>query len=255
MGYIRDTAFILRHDALREHDAWVSMYGLRHGKITGIARGHRRMVGKQIGHMEPLTLAEVMVAEGKRYDKIAVSRVIQPFHDLRSDLPKVVIVSGCLSLIDMLTRPGVADERLYRLLEELFQSVAVLRDAPSGDRAGVFYSWFSLRLLGHLGHVAPFSHCLFCRAELSDDAIGIPSAGGGACSSCKSRVEGDHLILPALTWKLLRVIQGASFEDIASLSATKGAFREANHFVARMLAEIPADGEPHGLRTISSVLA
>lgn len=254
MGYIRDRVFILRHEPLREHDAWISMYGQKYGKIVGIARGHRRPTGKQIGHMEPLVLAEVMVAEGKKYDKVAVSRVIQPFHALRGDLPKVVILSSAFSLADILTRPGVGDERLFRLIQELADSLSALNETPSAERAQLIYSWFALRLLDHLGHIASFDRCISCRGALHEPLYAAPSMGGAVCEACRATLDYFHQPMPAVAWKLLRMIQGASCQDIARVSAPKSVFRQANHFISQVLEQIPADGEPHGFRTIAAVL-
>lgn len=255
MAYIRDRGFVLKHEALREHDAWISIYGERHGKLVGIARGHRRLTGKQIGHMEPLVLAEVMIAEGKQVDKIAVSRVVEPYHGIRKDLSKVVILSSCLSLVDMLTRPGVPDQRIFAHIEELFQLFSGLTDSPSKERAQLFYSWFALRLLSLSGNIASFTDCVICRRELTEPIYPIPKMGGGVCARC-AKAEGleSHDTLP-MTWKLLRLIQGASCEDIASVSAQKALFRQANAVISDMLEFVPADGEPHGFRTISGVLA
>lgn len=255
MTYIRDRVFILRQDSLREYDAWISMYGRRHGKLVGIARGHRRPNGKQRGHMEPLILADVMVAEGRRYDKVAVSRVIEPFHELRGDLTKVVILSSCLSLADMLTRPGVSDERVFDVLHELFTSLSRLQQSPSPERAQLFYGWFTLRLLGLFGHVASFQSCVMCRSALQGEVLALPEMGGGACLNCRGKLERVAEVIPAMSWKLLRMIQGASCEDIASISAPKSVFRDANRFIADVLQQAPADGSPHGFRTISAVLS
>lgn len=255
MAYLRDQVFILRHEPLREHDAWISMFGRKHGKIVGIARGHRKARGKQLGHLEPLVLAEVMVAEGKRYDRVAVSRVVESFHTLRSDLPKVVILSSCLSLADALTRSGVGDERVFLLMEELFQGLDRFQESPSAERGQLFYSWFALRLLGFYGHVASFSTCVSCRCELNEEIFSAPEMSGAICGDCNQKGDQYHEVLSPISWKLLRMVQGASCDDIAHISTSKAVFREANHFISQLLLHVPADREPHGYRTIASMLA
>jgi DNA repair protein RecO (recombination protein O) len=254
MGYVRDRVFILRQEPLAEHDAWISMYGQKHGKMTGIARGHRRSSGKQLGHMEPLVLAEVMVAEGKQYDKIAVSRVVDPLHALRSDLAKTVIAGCCVSLTDMLTRPGVNEVKIFNLLAEVIEALGGMKNEPSHDRAQLFYSWFALRLLSILGHVASFGACVICREPLTGDVFALPDMGGAACEPCGKDLDVAPDRIPTLGWKLLRVLQGASCEDVVYLTADKELFRIANQYLSDMLQGIPTDGDVHGYRTISGIL-
>lgn len=255
MPYIRDRVFILRNESIREQDVRVSMYGMNHGKLVGIARGHRRPAGKQLGHMEPLTVAEVMIAEGKQYDKIAVAHLVEPYYSLHKNLPKVVILSSCLSLADMLTRPGIADMRVYRHMEELFEGLSHLREDPSSERAQLFYSWFALRLFGFFGTVASFSSCVVCRDKESDQMFLSPEMGGLICERCRGDSAKQLEKVSPLARKLLRLLQNASCEDVASISAPRQFFREANGCVSALLAFTPADGEPHGYKTISSVLA
>jgi len=255
MPYIRDRVFILRSEAIREQDVRVSMYGMHYGKLVGIARGHRRPTGKQLGHMEPLTLAEVMIAEGKQYDKVAVASLVDPYYVLRKSLPKVVILSGCLSLTDMLTRPGVSDIRIFRHMEELFEGLSNLHESPSSERAQLFYSWFALRLLGFFGTIASFSSCVVCRKNEYENMFLFPEMGGIVCENCTKQVTRHLDAVSPLARKLLRLLQSASCEDVASISASRLFFREANVCVSALLSFIPADGEPHGFKTISSVLA
>lgn len=222
--------------------------------MVGLARGHRRIGGKQLGHMEPLSLAEVMVAEGKRYDKIAVSRVVNPHYALKSDLTKTVVLSCCASLADVLTRPGISDERIFHLLVETAEAFDHMGSDVSRDRAELLYGWFALRLLDILGHVASFGSCVVCRGELGGDVCAVPQLGGGVCDTCARSVEHESERVEALGWKLLRVLHGASCEDVIFLTASKQHFRSANRYVSDVLQTIPADGEPHGYKTIDGIL-
>ena len=77
MSYIRDRAFVLKRQPFNEHDRKYFLYGRSYGLLIAVARGTSLARSKQAGHLEPFSQSDVMIAEGKFFDKLAVARNIQ----------------------------------------------------------------------------------------------------------------------------------------------------------------------------------
>ena len=76
MPYIRDRVIVLRSESFREHDRRIVMFGLGHGLLSAVARGASAQQAKQGGHIVPFSEAEVLIAKGAAFDKLAVATVI-----------------------------------------------------------------------------------------------------------------------------------------------------------------------------------
>lgn len=220
MPYLRDTAYVLKSEPYREHDAWITLYGREHGKLEAVARGARSWRAKQRGHLEPLAKADVMIAIGASFDKLAVARTLGAQTDLRSGLGAVTMFGAFCDLVDRLTRPGVADPDIFDLLDEL---VAAWRGAirePSPERARFLYAAASLRLLSSLGYDPAFDD-----TACSDDAV-----------------------------RLLRVLRAAPFGFAISVTASVGVLQETCSIIERALERTSLIDRLHGPATITAVL-
>ncbi|MCE9586124.1 recombination protein O N-terminal domain-containing protein [Candidatus Uhrbacteria bacterium] len=224
MPYLRDRVFILKNEPFREHDARVVMYGREHGKLSAVARGVRRMSAKQLGHLEPLTNADVMIAVGQSFDKLAVAQTVMPRTGLREDLGAMAVLGPLAHLVESLTRPGVADLSIYELLEEtadLWQSTDRL---PSPERGRLILAAASLRLLDALGEAPDF------------DLI-------------------DHKDLPEGAMTLLRFMRLRPLRDLLAVTAPSTLFVATSAMVETALERTPLATNLHGPATIYALLA
>ncbi len=220
MPYLRDVAYILKSEPYREHDAWVTLYGREHGKLEAVARGVRSWNAKQRGHLEPLTKADVMIAIGASFDKLAVAHADGAQTDLRSGLGAVTMFGAFCDLVDRLTRPGVADPDIFHLLDELAAAWRGAIREPSPERARFLYAAASMRLLSSLGY--------------------DPAFDGAACSDGASR--------------LLRALRGAPLGFALSVTASVGVLCESCVTIERALERTPLAERPHGPATIAAFL-
>lgn len=149
MPYLRDLVFVLKKEPFREQDRRYYLYGQEYGLLVAVARGASSKKSKQAGHLEPFSVSEVMLAKGKGFDKLAVAKQVRP---PRSGGLTFYTVAGRLSdLVIALIRPGVADERIFFLLEETSECLSDLEAEPSLERARFVFSAASLKLLDLLG--------------------------------------------------------------------------------------------------------
>src|SRR5260221_1125377 len=111
MPYLRDRVIVLKKEPYREQDRRYVMYGREHGLIVAVARGASIPRSKQAGHLEPFSEADVMIAKGVAFDKLAVAKHVGAIHEL--PLLAGYVVCGAFSdLMIRLVRPGIADESL-----------------------------------------------------------------------------------------------------------------------------------------------
>jgi DNA repair protein RecO (recombination protein O) len=220
MSYLRDRVFILKTAPFREHDAWISMYGREHGKLEAVARGIRSWKAKHLGHLEPLTQADVMIAKGTSFDKLAVAQAAEAQCQMRSRLGALVTLGSFAHLVDQLTRPGLADPEIFDLLQELHATWSSTVREPSSERAKLLYSAAAVRLLTMLGYAPSFE-----RADVSDEA---------------------H--------KLLQVLPRTSFSLAVSITAPASVLSEASQAIEAVLRETPLAENAHGPATIVAFL-
>ena len=189
------------------------MYGQEHGLLIAVARGASSPRSKQAGHLEPFSAAEVMIANGRAFDTLAVAIGVKSQKSkVKSPLPFYVILGAFSDLIIKLTRPGIADERIFFLLQEAIETLANLSEPPSPERARFIYAAATLRLL---------------------DCVGFA---------------------PHLDQPLLVFMRRAPLADLLRVTAMRGAFIAACAFVEDALEHTPLEGEPHGGKTVASLL-
>jgi len=99
-------AIILDRQSFREKDLRVIVFTEKFGKKEYIARGAKKPGAKISGHVEPITLASLMVASGKNLDYVATSQGDNFFADIKSDLNKVKLAGRVINLVNSLSKEG-----------------------------------------------------------------------------------------------------------------------------------------------------
>lgn len=223
MSYLRDRAIVLKNEPFREHDCWLTLYGFTYGKLIAVARGVRRLDAKHLGHVEPFTEIEVMIAQGQAFDKLAVATTVQTRLHLRERLGSLVIGGAITSLVERLTQPGSSDPVLYALLQELLDFVEKLPTEPTPERARLLIAASTLRLLDLLGYALQLEACLFCQQPLIEPVWFVPPSGGMACEGCmrdKRRELPQAVALPPQTIRLLRFVRQTDLTTISRVTVS-----------------------------------
>lgn len=224
MAYLRDRVFVLKNEPFREHDARVVMYGREHGKLMAVARGMRKIGAKQLGHVEPLSQADVMIAIGSTFDKLAVAQAVEHRAGLRQDLGAMAVLGPLAHLVEVLTRPGVADVSIYHLLEEATDLWKSTEQLPSPERGRLILAAASLRLLDALGEAPNFE-------------------------------ELDHEDMPDGVMTLLRFMRLRPLKDLLAITAPSTLFVATSAVVETAVERAPLATRLHGASTIYALLA
>lgn len=217
--YLRDTAIILKSEPFREYDARVTMYGARHGKLVAVARAGKRFGSRALGHLEPFSEVEVMIAKGSSFDKLAVATLVRPRLALRERLSTLAIAGALVHLIDRLTHLEAGDIAIFYLLKETVDLAEGSTEEPSSERSRLLLAGASLKLLDVLGYAPQFD----------------PS-------------------LHPLTLRVLRFLRARPLKEILGLTASLELFQTVSSTVEAALEHTPLSAEPHGVATVMALV-
>lgn len=258
MSYLRDVAIVLRHEPYREHDGWVTMYGREHGKLVAVARGVRKPSAKHLGHLEPLARAEIMIAKGAAFDKIAVARRLSPHRGLQAGIGGWSVGGAFVDFLDQVTRPGIADPDVYDTAVALFDALDVMPEHPTPMRALSLYATGILKTLASLGYAMDAEACMGCRAILREQSWWSGREASMFCVNCmreRRRTDQTLELLPADVPKILRFLSSAPFTDVLRLTAESASLSAASRTVLSLAerAGLRLDGAQEERFTLLSV--
>lgn len=222
MAYLRDRAIILKKEPFREQDRRYTLYGKEHGLLVAVARGSSLQRSKQAGHLEPFSEAEVMIAKGAAFDKLAVARTIASAARVPPRLPSYAILGAFFDLVISLNRPGVSDHRIFDLVCEMRDACTTLPAEISPERARLLLSAATLKLLDLLGFAPPF---------------------------------GDDAGLSAQSVTLLKFLRRFSLADALRVTAATDVLNAASARIEDAVSHTPLEKPPHGPSTLRFLLA
>lgn len=181
-------AIILSRRDFREYDQIISAYTKERGKIEALARGVKKITSKNAAHLEPFCLVVIDVAKGKELDHVTKALPVHSFAAIRSDWHKSMAAGFVVSFVDMITRTGQPDRRVWQLLEHWLRHVerAKVMDVLMIDR-------FVIQLFDCLGMRPILDRCVISGVsfrELAHEEVagamkekaGLYFAGGGLVS-------------------------------------------------------------------------
>ena len=70
------TAIILKRTNFSEADRLITIFTKKHGKLTLIAKGIRKLTSRKKGHLELFTLAQLQIAKTKSIDIITEAATV-----------------------------------------------------------------------------------------------------------------------------------------------------------------------------------
>ena len=208
----RCEAVILSYTPLGEADLLVSMYTQDQGKVRAVGKGARRSTSKLVGHLEPLTVVKMSLANGRSMDVISQAEVIHSFSELKGDLTGI---SKGLYLAEMVDGFGAEDSPNPGLYQLMIDTLTVLQADPELEMPLRFFEFHLLQVSGLMPELY---HCVECRTELEPDAHRFsPNVGGTLCLDCNP--EDAHLRpLSLRALKVLRFMDRSGILEASKLN-------------------------------------
>ncbi|MFH1598443.1 MAG: DNA repair protein RecO [Patescibacteria group bacterium] len=207
---------ILKRKDIGESDRLVTIYTYDLGKVEARATGARKIQSKLASHLEPFFCVNLMIAHGKRFDRIASARIIVPYAKIRQDSNLINSGASLLRLVDELTKTKHRDVFIYNLLKK---SLAFLNDNKIDPIFLVHL--FALKLLSHLGYQPEVRVCLQCHKKLAaGNHLFSLNKGGVICASC-GRGQKSLIPLNKQSITLLRLMLDKKLDYLARLRFNK----------------------------------
>ena len=192
-SYLTTNTIVLRHDTFREKDRRVLLYTETRGKMEAVARSALAVCSKLAGHIEPLSLVRVMIAQGRVFDHIAGAVLVNPFKYLRRNFRAYTCASFICEATYRLIKPEEPDGYIYHELTDALHKLNTSLHAASTDdfwwrtpEGGIalVYIW---RLLAQLGYKPELTYCIICKTA-KDSAYFDCDHGGYVCDVCARTV-------------------------------------------------------------------
>ncbi len=176
MALYRDEAVVLRTYKLAEADRIVVLFSRGRGKVRAVAKGVRRTRSKFGSRLEPGSIVELQLYEGRNLDIITQAERVVAFTNLRSNLDSYGRAALLLEIIDAAVAEGEANPALYKML------TGALREL---ERAGnpLVVPTFVAKFLVLEGVQPLVDACVRCGSSADLVAIQIHE-GGVLCSNC-----------------------------------------------------------------------
>ncbi|MFZ6014898.1 MAG: DNA repair protein RecO [Patescibacteria group bacterium] len=254
MSYIRDEVIVLKKMPFREYDRQYVLYGKDYGLLIAVARGSMKIQAKQAAQLEPLHFADVMIAKGKAYDHLAVAISAGKDHKLKN-LSSYAAAGAFADFCLHLLRPGVADDRIFELWEELLRTLSKLDAELSSLRAELVYAAAVLKFLDLLGYGPMLKICGACgQVAGPTDVFYAPDHNGLICQDCQPKQNQALIRLEARAVVLLGFLRTASLSDVLRVTAPIAMLQTVIALTREISKHAPFEFEPHGFRSIAELI-
>lgn len=237
MSTYKTRAIILNKKPWRENDILYSLYTENFGKVRAVARGAKKITSKLASHLEPLMITDLMIAKSKGIDKIAGGSLVRDFCLLKSNLPKLILASQAVELVDNMIELEQGEQRVFNLLERFF---IFLNDDRFKEDSGLLKAKaslkvFSLQLLDLLGYTPELYDCVHCKFEMDEKENFFHSKEGGLlCNKC-SQLFIDRQEISVNTIKFLRLMLISDLGEIEKINLDESLFKEIERVIDSFL--------------------
>ncbi len=123
----------------------VTFFTKDYGKVTAIAKGAKRPTSKFGGRLEPFTLLELSIAEGRNLDILSQCETIDNFQEIRNNQSYLKLGLYFLRIIYKASEDKQKNPNLFKLV---VLSLQKLRDKEPMDKVERFFEVNFLRVEG-----------------------------------------------------------------------------------------------------------
>ena len=201
----------IRKAAIGEADLVVTVFTAERGKLRAVAKGARRSSSRLVGHLEPLTLARLSMAQGRELDIVSQAEVLDGLATVKSSLTTMTRALYVAELLDGFGPEHSPSPALYRL------AVNAIRALPQAAEPETPLRYFEFHLLRLTGMLPELYQCVECRTVVAPDAHRFSvNLGGVLCPNC-SPAEAWVRPLSLRAMKVLRLMHRGSLANANAL--------------------------------------
>lgn len=191
MSTYQTQGFILSTQDYREADKIFYIYTSTYGKIEALACGVRQIKSKLRAHLEPFSVVDIMIASGRYHDRLIGAVSQRSYNKIKSNYELSIINYQLIEIVDQLTKLHHPDERIFNLLEEVFDFI----ESREADQfvSKLVHSYFIINFLGFLGYTPELRVCIRCKKPVFNRLFFSFKDGSVVCERC---VAGDREVSP-----------------------------------------------------------
>ncbi len=228
-------AIILNRSDYRESDSLNTVYTRDFGKLALVARGTKKIKSKLAGHLEPISLADILIIKGKGFDYVGSALTRNAYLNIKDNLNKIYYAGRAINWFSRLVRDAEPDERLFLLLSRWLE---VLDNYPSEEftkeSGELYFTFFALKLMSELGYKPEMYECLNCRQKIKPGKNYFNLKNGGlVCGDCiekekaaQSLNSAELLTISDNCIKLMRFIMDNKLDIAKKLKLDKKVIKE-----------------------------
>lgn len=242
---VNTPAIILNRQEYREHDILVTVYTPIRGRLQLVARGAKKLKSKLAGHIEPLTMADIMIIRGRGHDYLGSSLTRKSYYNLRLDLNKLYFAGQVAGIYLRLTEESSDESDLFSLLTEWLDyvnSYSVDKELDK-DKGNLLLSAFIFRFLSQIGNRPEMNFCVACRRVITSGGNFFDfSSGGLICEPCFKHLTllggvrlGQKVPISDNSIKAIRFIIDSQLPEALRLSGDKKTAKELLNLASRFL--------------------
>ena len=240
MSSEKTLAIVIRLVEFSESSYVATLFTEDFGKITGMAKGARRLKSAFENALDLLSLSRVVFIRKSSgaMDLLTEAKLERPFRAASRDLTRLYAGYYVAELLNEMTDEHDPHPLLFRSARETL--LALDGDADVGNQV----LKFELSTLKELGHLPSFAACVECGQQLQSEGRRLAFgqiAGGVLCDGCK--VGKRHVV--SLSSKAVQALQRMSANDVTELDvemepAVRGELRGLlNSYVSHLLGRRP----------------
>ena len=232
MPTYRDHAVVLNCISLRDNDRQYILFTNAHGKISLLAKGTRKGRSKLSPHLSLFGIVDVMIARGKKIDRLAGANAVRVFRHMSTSLEAMSLSQSFLLAVDALTKRELPDERIFLLIEHFF--LAMNHANIPLMRAQIIFSCAMIKVLDLLGFGLEFEVCVHCRRPLDAGLLTMNILHGGVeCGECAQRSLAPKISVNAV--KAFRFFRKDALSLVVLLRLPESVLREVLFFTELMV--------------------
>lgn len=176
MNQLKDEVIILKSINYSEADKILIVLGRNSGKFSLIAKGIRKIVSKNRGNMQTLTVSEVTYFEGRNMGILKESNAIVLVP------PESIDMESAGRLLFLLTRllpEGDPEEEIYDMVVKVVENGVQPADVNR----------FRIRFLQRLGYINDMGFCSVCGEKVGKSDWLDPHNFSVICESCSHGIH------------------------------------------------------------------
>lgn len=222
----KSEGLILRVTDFSETSRIVVLFTREFGKISGLAKGGRRLKGPFESALDLLSTCQIVFLRKNTsgLDLLTEAKLVSRFHPQERDLSCLYAGYYVAELLSGLTEDYDPHLALYIAAQDALSAFAESETMLLGVIR------FELVLLREIGQLPDFEFCAACGTELTEGrTFGFwVSESGLICPDCQKE-EYTQISIHAGTAAALRLLSGESEQAWKRLSLTRGQLKEVKH--------------------------